>query len=65
MVLLRFPTAALAVISSLLLSPAARAASLESVLADQTNVTMFRGLVKVGHRQSIRLTQGLVSLVFA
>ncbi|KAL2151237.1 hypothetical protein VTH82DRAFT_6335 [Thermothelomyces myriococcoides] len=46
MVLLRFPTAALAVISSLLLSPAARAASLESVLADQTNVTMFRGLVK-------------------
>ncbi|KAL2186370.1 Fasciclin-domain-containing protein [Thermothelomyces heterothallicus CBS 203.75] len=46
MVLLRHPTAVLALISSLLLSPAVQAASLESVLADQANLTMFRGLVK-------------------
>ncbi|KAL2163368.1 hypothetical protein VTH06DRAFT_5425 [Thermothelomyces fergusii] len=47
MVLFQLPTAGLALLlSSLLLSPAVQGASLESVLADQANVTVFRDLVK-------------------
>ncbi len=39
--------AVLAVASTLFFTPAVQAASLESVLAGQTNVTTFLGLVKV------------------
>lgn len=43
----RLPTALLAVISTVIFSPAAHGADLESVLAGQVNLTTFRGLIKV------------------
>ncbi|KAK4124542.1 Fasciclin-domain-containing protein [Parathielavia appendiculata] len=42
----RLPTALLAGLSAFLFAPAARAAGLESVLAGQANLTIFRDLVK-------------------
>jgi len=44
---LRLLAAVVALISTTFLSPTAQAANLESVLADQANLTTFRGLVKV------------------
>jgi hypothetical protein len=46
---LRLPTALLAVISTVIFSPAVHGADLESVLAGQVNVTTFRGLIKVSN----------------